>query len=165
MAWINDVLEFGKDVKGLVQEVVESTRRLPPEWDPRFMASTVMMSSHSFPGHLHALMHDHVVRGAEMVPVEVFHKRVEEFRKKHPDTMEPLEKMHEIVYGTKEWETKTEKIKEITRPAEGGGIFRIWERLIKETMDKTALDALVDNLEGDNTQTATEARGGLSGEN
>lgn len=179
--WIDTALETAKDITGLVAEVRESMRPVPQGlrgpagvqgptgvqgwFDPRtMMDSTMMGSSFSFPGSLPGDMHDHVFRGAESVPTEIFHKRVEEFRKKHPDTMEPLEKMHKIVYGTTEWQEGKVKVKKTVKKTEDGGMFAVESRMLAETIDRAVLEAMdlpssaLENM-GKGVETATQARG------
>jgi hypothetical protein len=43
-------------------------------------------------------MHDFVFRGRESVPIGIAEKRIEKWRKKHPEDFACLEKMKEVVY-------------------------------------------------------------------
>lgn len=109
MSWINNLLQTTEDLKGLYFEVVESFRP-EPRIDSR-MTSTMMMTScmmtgfRGVPGINGELipwdrnMEDAVFRGQESVPTDIFHKRVEEFRKKYPEDFSPIQKMSKLVYG------------------------------------------------------------------
>lgn len=138
--FLQDSRDVAADVVGLIKEVIEP---IHPPFDPRtqFATCMVMTSSVGFgwdPG-IRADLEDHVFRGQESVPQELFNKRVEEFRKKHPATFTPIEDMHEKVYGTREWEENGEKITATVAKARSGGtLITTFKRHLRKVTGITA---------------------------
>ena len=119
--FLEDSREVAEEVVGLIKEVIEP---IHPPFDPSRQFATCMMMTCSmvgFPPSIRGELEDHVFRGQESVPQELFDKRVEEFRKKHPATFTPIEDMHEKVYGTREWEENGDKITATVAKARNGG--------------------------------------------
>lgn len=139
--FLSDARERAEEVVGLIQEIVEPVH---PPFDPSRQMATCMMigSSMSFLSGwsssqqrtvfgrpvTDADLELAIFRGQESIPTELFHKRVEEFRKKHPSTEEPLALMHEKVYGTRVWEENGEKVEETV---DENGLFRKISRMMR----------------------------------
>ena len=130
--FLEDSKEVAAEIVGLIKEVVEP---IHPPFDPSRQFATCMMVTCSmvpFPPSIRGELEDHVFRGQESVPQELYNKRVEEFRKKHPDTFKPIEDMHEKVYGTREWQEGDEKVTEtVTKMENGGTLISSWRRFVK----------------------------------